>query len=175
MFSPKQLQDLVQAPSYSDHRYFVTRTVSELALKECTTFDAYAIAIFDDVFDRDIALHCKCKGETHPGENSVDNLLAILPEEPLDVFIGTKPAFLNPVSVTLTHIATCPTAHCINAAKTTFKVNTSTERQLRLSLIKCINGHLRTVRGLVGLGPRQYEYGKYQEAMRRAKKRKIDD
>lgn len=85
--------DLAKDTSICSHKYFVARKVVEAALETSTTYNSYAIAVFEDVFQRDVAIYCRCDRETYCDDNSVDKLLAILPQEPFDVYLGKTFAF----------------------------------------------------------------------------------
>lgn len=66
-----------------------------------------------------------------------------------------------------------PSDHCIEVARGSYAVHLAGDRQLRATLTKCINMHLRKVRALNQLGPSDADFEKYQLAMRCALKRKI--
>lgn len=102
----------------------------------------------------------------------MDTLLATLPEGPLDAFLSTTLFLYRFIFFKITLIV-YSTGHCVLVAKSQFKANASSDRQLRLNLARCINVQLRTVRSLTGLGPSPTEFEAYTLAMRRARKRKL--
>lgn len=42
-----------------------------------------------------MAIYCRCDKETYCDDNSVDKLLAILPQEPVDVYLGKNLLFIS--------------------------------------------------------------------------------
>lgn len=170
-FPFSQLLDLARGTSAECHKYFVPRSAVEAALRTCENYYRYTLALFEEVFDYDVALHCKCSGTYHE-ESSVDKILATLPQEPLDAFLGTF-LILYRLLFCNNSFLVFSTGHCVLVAKTCFKANVNSERQMRMNLARCINVQLRTVRSLTGLGPSPAEFEEYKLAMRRGLKRKL--
>lgn len=78
----------MQGVSTKSNKYFIPRSAVSDALKNSSNYYNYTLSVFEKVFDRNVAMHCRCDAP-YLEPNSVDDLLATIPQEPLDVFLGT--------------------------------------------------------------------------------------
>lgn len=86
--------DLVDIECHLSGRYFASKDILKSARERSASYIQYATRVFDDFFDREVALHCTFNGSRN-GVSIDGDLLASLPEEPVSVFLGTVQLLLH--------------------------------------------------------------------------------
>lgn len=133
-----------------------------IAKESSDTYLAYAVLLFEDFFDQEVALYCilgGCFGLPVAGD-----LLAVLPEQAVAVYLSTLAShiFINrPYNYIFYY-----TGHCVFVATYYFRSDDSEQRMV-VDMAKWINDRLQRKRVKYGMGPTVAQYSQYSSALRR--------